>query len=80
MLKNKPLLIIAIIFGGIGAIILIFAAILLIDGGKEPLDFINSVLGMPKGKVTVATISQFALVFEVMSFIVGYNAIKYESE
>lgn len=80
MLKNKPLLITAIIFAGIGLLIIILGAVLFIDGGKDALNTIGSVLGMEKGKLTTATICQFSIVFEIMAFVVGYRALRDEAD
>lgn len=80
MLKNKPLLITAIVFGGIGLLIIILGAVLFIDGGNDALNAIGSVFGMEKGKLTTATICQFSIVFEAMAFVVGYRALRDEAE
>ncbi len=79
MFKGKPLLITAMVFGSIGLLLILFGAIVFLDGGNEPLDLIASVLGLEKGRVGVATICQFAIVFEIMAFIVGFQALKEES-
>ena len=78
MLKGKPLLITAIVFGSIGLLLLFFGSVIFLDGGTEPLDVIASVLGLEKGSIKVAAVSQFAIVFEIMAFIVGFNSLKEE--
>ena len=78
MLKGKPLLITAIIVGSIGLLLLFFGSVIFLDGGTEPLDVIASVLGLEKGSIKVAAVCQFAIVFEIMAFIVGFNSLKEE--
>ena len=79
MLKGKPLIITAIVFGAIGLVLLIFGGVLFIDSGTDILDFIGSVLGLEKGRGGVATVCQFAVVFEVMALIIGFRAITDEA-
>lgn len=80
MLKDKPLLITAIIFGGIGLLLMIVTGILFLNGNNDAFDTIGSVFGMESGKVTAATISQFSLVFEVVAFVIGYRSLMEEAE
>lgn len=78
MLKDRPLLVTAMVFGGIGLVMLIVAGVLFLNGDKGPLNYIGSLLGMERGRLTTGTISQFSLVFEVMAFIIGYRALSDE--
>ncbi len=78
-MKDRPLLVTAIVFGGIGFVILTIAAIIFISGEKAPLDYIGALIGMEKGRITVGTIAQFSLVFEIMAFIVAYRELSDET-
>ncbi len=79
MLKNRPLLIAALIFGGIGLLLIITATIIYIDGSKTIYNAIASLLGMPIGKITTASVCQFGTIFEIAAFVLGYKSFITES-
>ncbi|MBQ8134481.1 MAG: hypothetical protein IJ192_08765 [Clostridia bacterium] len=79
MLKNRPLLTAAIVFGSIGLLLIITSAIIYIDGGKTIYNAIASLLGMPIGKVTTASFCQFGTLFEIAAFALGYKSFTTES-
>ncbi len=80
MLKNKPLLITALIFGGIGAVLTIFTGILFLNNDTGAFAFIANILGMKRESVTASTMWQFAFIFETAAFVLGYRAFIEEAE
>ncbi len=80
MLKNKPLLITAIIFGGIGIILAVFTGILFLNNDTAVFELISMLLGMGGKGVTASTIWQFSFIFEAAAFVLGYRALIEEAD
>ena len=79
-MKNKPLLLTALIFGGIGVIIIILAVIFYMAGESGLYNAIASFFGMGKDKITTATICQLGILFEIAAFILGYRSLSVEKD
>lgn len=75
MLKEKPLLIAAIIFGGIGLVLIITGCLLYMINDSTFLNMIDSVFGFTKGSTSPATFSQLGIVFEASAFILIYRSL-----
>lgn len=69
MPENKSMIITAIIFGSIGAVILIFAAVVFLTGNSGIYADIGKYLGFPSGKLSTTLLCQFAVIFEAAAFI-----------
>ena len=78
-MKNKPLLMSALVFGGIGLIILILGAVFYMDGNNDFYESVAGFFGMAKSKVSTSTFCQFGIVFELAAFVLGYRSLKDES-
>ncbi len=79
-MKNKPLLLTALIFGGIGLAIIILAIVLYMAGENELYNNIAAIFGMAKDKVTTATVCQVGIIFEIAAFILGFRSLSVESD
>ncbi len=77
-MKNKPLMISALIFGGIGVLIILFAVICYMSGNTEVYESIGRIFGMTRDKITTASLSQFGIIFEAAAFVLGYRSLKDE--
>lgn len=80
MLRNKPLFITALIFGGIGVVLTILTGILFLNNDDSFFGLIARLFGMAKESVTASTLWQFAFIFEAAAFILGYRALVEEAE
>ncbi len=80
MLKNKPLLITALIFGGIGIILAILTGIMFLADDTNGFSIISGLLGMKSADIKASSLWQFSFIFEAAAFILGYRALVEESE
>ncbi len=80
MFKNKPILITALIFGGIGIILAIFTGILFLNDDRNVFELVAYLFGMKKENVNASTMWQFAFIFEAAAFVLGYRALAEEAE
>lgn len=80
MLKNKSLLIAAIIFGGIGIILAVLTGILFLNDNTGAFKFISDLLGINSEPLTAAKIWQLTFVIEAAAFILGYRALIEEAD
>ncbi len=69
----------ALIFGGIGLIIIILGTIFYMNGSNDFYESVAGFFGMAKSKITTATFCQFGIIFELAAFILGYRSLKDET-
>lgn len=79
-MKNKPLMFTALIFGGVGAAVIILAIVLYMAGDKNVYSAIASFFGMGKDKITTATICQLGILFEISAFILAHRSLAVECQ
>ena len=75
MLKNKPFLIAAIVFGTLGILVLILTAISFFEGDNLISGAIGSLLGLDKESFRDSTMAQIAVVFFIPTFIFAFRAL-----
>ncbi len=78
MIKNKPLLITALVFGGLGLVFLSLSAASLLAGDGTITDAIASLFGQSKVHVTTASLGQFSVVFETAAFLLAFRSLQFD--
>ena len=79
MIKGKAFLISAIVFGGLGLIVLVLTVISFFCGDNLISSAIATALGLDKESFTDATMGQIAVVFCIPTFIFAFRSL-YETE
>ena len=79
MLKSRPLLLSAIIFGGIGLLLICTAAWIFVSGDTGLTKWLSSVLHSDSGSISSATFSQLGIVFEISAMVIACRALDDES-
>ncbi len=77
-MKNKPLMLAGLIFGGIGLAIIVTAIILYMAGKTDIYGSVAQFFGMTKEKINTPTICQLGILFEIAAFILGYRSLAVE--
>ena len=75
MIKGKPFLISAIVFGGLGLIVLVLTVISFFCGDNLISSGIATMLGLDKESFTDATMGQIAVVFCIPTFIFAFRSL-----
>lgn len=79
-MKSRPLMISALIFGGIGLAIIVLGTVFYMNGSTAFYESVAGILGMTKDKISTTTFCQFGIIFEIAAFILGYRSLKDETE
>ncbi len=74
MLRSRPLLIAAIIFGGIGMLLIMIAVYIFMSGDTAITGWLNSLLRSGSDKISSSTFSQIGIVFELSSLMISLRA------
>lgn len=77
-MKNKPLMLAGLIFGGIGLAIIVTAIVLYMAGETDVYNNVAQFFGMTNDKISTATICQLGILFETAAFILGYRSLAVE--
>ena len=79
-MKNKPFLISAIVFGGLGLLVLLLTVISFFEGDNLISGAIASLLNLSKDSFNDATMAQVAVVFFIPTFIFAFRTLADEDE
>ena len=77
-MKKKPLMISAMVFGGIGLAMIIVGIVFYMNGDTAFFETLAKIFGMTKDKITATTLCQFGVVFEIAAFVLAYRSLKDE--
>lgn len=78
MLKNKPLLVSAIVFGIIGILITISGFIMFLTTDSSGYSIVENLFGIQKDTISMAALCELASVFEGCAFILAVKSAKHE--
>lgn len=79
MLKSRPLLISAIIFGSIGLVLTAIAAWIFVSGDTEFTKWLSMQLQGNQNSITSSTLAQLGIVFELSSIMIAGRALDDEA-
>lgn len=80
MIKNRPMLIAAIVFCCFGFVIFAFAAIVFISKTTSIYTDFNEFFGLNSQAVSTEALCQLACIFEVFAFLLGYKSYVEETD
>lgn len=78
-MKKKPLFLAALIFGGLGLLIIGFSIIMYMVGNTSVFQTIGNIFGMARNKITSSTLCQFGIILESAAFLLGYRSLADET-